>query len=54
MDRETEKLEVDVVELDRQAWNLPRPLKPPHTSSQAPFSVQSGREDKAEPEPEAA
>jgi hypothetical protein len=53
MDREAEKAAVDVMELDRQAWNLPRPLKRPETS-QAPFSVQSGREDKSDPEPEAA
>jgi hypothetical protein len=41
------------LELDREAWNLPSPPKPPQTA-QAPFSVQSGREDKTESEPEAA
>jgi hypothetical protein len=53
MDREAEQAAIDQLELDRQAWNLPRPLKRP-LPSQAPFSVQSGREDKTEPEPEAA
>jgi hypothetical protein len=41
------------LERDRQAWNLPRPLERPQ-SSQAPFSVRSGREDKTESELEAA
>jgi hypothetical protein len=41
------------LELDIQAWNLPRPAKRPQ-SAQAPSSVQSGREDKTESEPEAA
>jgi anti-anti-sigma factor len=54
MDRETETRDVDLAELDYIAWNLPRPMKVAQHSSQAPFSVQSGREDKAEPEPEAA
>ena len=53
MEREAERVAVDEYELDRQAWSLPRPLKWPQTS-QAPFSVQSRREDKAEPEREAA
>jgi hypothetical protein len=48
MDREAERLAVDVTELDRQAG-----IFLPETS-QAPFSVQSGRENKHEPEPEAA
>jgi hypothetical protein len=48
-----DKAALEVLELDRQAWNLPRPVNPPPTP-QAPFSVQSGREDKSEPEPEAA
>ena len=43
----------DAYELDRKAWNLPLPPKRPPTS-QAPFSVQSGREDETEPESEAA
>jgi anti-anti-sigma factor len=54
MDRETETRAVDLAELDYTAWNLPRPAKFVQSSSQAPFSVQSGREDKSEPEPEAA
>jgi anti-anti-sigma factor len=53
-DRETEKLAVDVAELDHAAWNLPRPAKGAQTSPQAPFSVQSGREDTTEPESDAA
>jgi hypothetical protein len=54
MDHDAEKIALaDVLELDRRAWNLPRPVKPPQ-NPQAPFSVQSGREDKSEPEPEAA
>ena len=48
-----EALKGSKLDLDGQAWNLPRPVKPAQ-SSQAPFSVQSGREDKSEPEPEAA
>jgi anti-anti-sigma factor len=54
VDRETETRAVDLAELDYEAWNLPRPVKVAQTSLQAPFSVQSGREDKSEPEPEAA
>jgi anti-sigma B factor antagonist len=54
MDREPEKLAVDVAELDHAAWNLPRPAKGARISPQAPFSVQSGREDKTEPEPKTA
>jgi hypothetical protein len=53
MKSQPEQVTVDVDELDRQAWNLPVPAKPPK-ASQAPFSVQSGREDKTEPESEAA
>jgi hypothetical protein len=53
MDRNADKVALDELELDRQAWNLPRPLKRPQPS-QAPSSVQPGREDKPEPEPEAA
>ena len=54
MERDADKTATaDVLELDRQAWNLPRPLKRPE-SYQAPFSVRVGREDKTEPEPEAA
>ena len=54
MERHADKTATaDVLELDRQAWNLPRPLKRPE-SYQAPFSVRVGREDKTEPEPEAA
>jgi hypothetical protein len=48
-----ERVASDVLELDRRAWNLPRPVKPPRTS-QAPLSVQSAREDATEPEPEPA
>jgi anti-anti-sigma factor len=48
-----EALNGSKLELDGRAWNLPRPVNPPQ-SSQAPFSVQAGREDKTEPEPEAA
>jgi hypothetical protein len=44
MDRATGKLAVDAVDLDRTA----------STATQAPFSVQSGREDKTEPETQAA
>jgi anti-sigma B factor antagonist len=54
MEPETEKLAVDVAELDHAAWNLPRPAKGAQTSPQAPFSVQSGREDTTEPESDAA
>ena len=59
MDRETRNIAVDVAGLDHAerdyiAWNLPRPATGAQTSPQAPFSVQSEREDKAEPEPEAA
>jgi hypothetical protein len=54
MGRETEKPAIDVAELDHRAWDLPRPKKVAQPSSQAPFSVQSGREDKSEPEPETA
>jgi anti-anti-sigma factor len=54
MDRETETPALDLDELDYRAWNLPRPINVAQPSSQAPFSVQSGREDKTEPEPEAA
>lgn len=50
---ERDEQKADVYELDRRAWNLPRPLKRPDIS-QAPFSVKVGREDKSEPEPEAA
>ena len=39
--------------VEDQAWNLPTPPKRPQTS-QPPFSVQSGREDKSEAESEAA
>jgi hypothetical protein len=53
MDREADKSAADRLELDRRAWNLPLPVERPE-SSQAPSSVQSGREDKREPEPEAA
>jgi hypothetical protein len=53
MDPRPEKLTPDVYELDRQAWNLPLPPKRPQTS-QAPSSVQSGREDKTEAETKAA
>lgn len=53
MDRETETRAVDLAELDYIAWNLPRPAKVAQPSSQAPFSVQSGREETSEPEPEA-
>jgi hypothetical protein len=53
MTSQPEQKTVDVYELDCRAWNLPLPVKP-LTAPQAPFSVQSGREDKAEPEPEAA
>jgi hypothetical protein len=41
------------LELDRRAWNLPRPRARPQ-APQALSSVQSGREDEIEPEPEAA
>ena len=51
--RETDADAPDRLELDRRAWNRPRPLERPQ-SSQAPFSVQVGREDKTEPETEAA
>jgi hypothetical protein len=44
---------VDTLELDRQAWNLPRPVKRPPTSAPS-FSVQSEREDKTEAATEAA
>ena len=47
------ELTPEELELDRQAWNLPRPPKQTQTA-QAPFSVQSGREDKTEPDNEAA
>ena len=53
MERDSDKAVHDVYELDRRAWNLPRPLSRPQ-SSQTPLSVQSEREDKSEPEPEAA
>jgi hypothetical protein len=53
MDREADRAAVDLIELDREAWNLPRSLKRSETS-QAPFSAHSAREDKTEPEPEAA
>ena len=43
----------DTYELDRLAWNLPRPPKLSQTS-QPPFSVQSEREDRSEAETEAA
>jgi hypothetical protein len=39
--------------LDRKAWNLPRPQKRAKLA-QAPSSVQSGREDTTESEPDAA
>lgn len=50
--RSLEKVAGDVAELNRRAWNLPFPLKRPE-SIQAPFSVQLGREDMHEAEPEA-
>jgi hypothetical protein len=53
MVRETGADAPDKIELARRAGNLPRPLERPE-SSQAPFSVQSGREDKTEPEHQAA
>ena len=53
MNREADKVALDLLELDRQAWNLPRPVNPPK-SSPAPFSVQSEREDNSTPEREAA
>jgi hypothetical protein len=53
MTSQPEQVTVDVRELDRRAWNLPLPQKRPQ-APQAPFSVQSRREDKSEPEPEAA
>ena len=53
MDSQPDQVTLDVYELDRQAWNLPVPAKRPK-SPQAPFSLQSGREDKSEPESEAA
>jgi hypothetical protein len=43
----------DELELDRRAWNPPSALKQLQ-SSQPPFSVQFGREDKPEAEPRAA
>jgi hypothetical protein len=52
--RDTDEITLaDDLELNRQAWNLPRPTKQMQ-APQAPFSVQSGREDKIESEPEAA
>ena len=42
------------LELDRLAWNLPRPVVKRPQTPQAPFSVHFGREDKAESEAEAA
>ena len=53
MESQPKQVTVDAYELDRQAWNLPLPAKRPK-GPQAPFSVQSGREDKTEPESEAA
>ena len=53
MERDSDNATQDVYELDRRAWNLPRAMKGPQIS-QTPFSVQSEREDKSEPEPEAA
>lgn len=50
VDRRTEKRTVDEAERDVTAWNLPRPAKRTRPSG----SVQSGREDQSEPEPEAA
>ena len=47
------ELTPEELELDRQAWNLPRPTKQMQTA-QTPFSVQSGREDKTESESQAA
>ena len=42
------ELTPQVLERDREAWNLPRPPKPP--TSQPLFSVQFEREDKSEAE----
>ena len=53
MESRREDVTPDAHALDRKAWNLPLPQKRPQTS-QAPFSVQSGREDQTEPETEAA
>ena len=53
MERERDELTPDEYELDRQAWNLPRPVKKPQPK-QSLFSVPFGREDKAETEIEAA
>jgi len=50
MKAEDDKTTRDTYELDREAWNLPRPVKRPQTRS----SVQSEREDDHESEPEAA
>lgn len=53
MEPQSETATTDKFELDRLAWNLPRPMKRPQTS-QLPFSVQSEREDESEAETEAA
>jgi hypothetical protein len=48
MKSQPEQVTVDVDELDRQAWNLPVPAKPPK-ASQAPFSdaVRTRGQDRA-------
>ena len=51
LDRGTDTRADDLAEFDYTAWNLPRSMKVAQPSSQAPFSVQSGREDKTEPGP---
>lgn len=53
MEPQSETATTDKFELERLAWNLPRPMKRPRTS-QPPFSVHSESEDKSEAETEAA
>jgi hypothetical protein len=52
-DTRSEQQVDDSWERDRVAWNLPRPLKRPQRD-QPLSSVQLGREDKPEADPEAA
>jgi hypothetical protein len=52
-ERELERSPLDEATLDRKAWNLRNPAKRPQIP-QAPSSVRLGREDKTEPESEAA
>jgi hypothetical protein len=53
MQGEHEELRRNRFELDRQAWNLPRPYEAPQMP-QPQVSVQPEHEDKQEADPQAA